>query len=59
MPEIGASGLMSGGGKRGVGHRPQAPAPILDSTVSDIGRVIIGRADNLPACQYGRYNALS
>ena len=36
MPEIGASGLMSGGGKRGVGHRPQATAPILDSTVSDI-----------------------
>jgi hypothetical protein len=24
--------LMSGDGKRGVGHRPQATAPILDST---------------------------
>src|ERR1700686_5071384 len=36
MPEIGSSGLMSGGGKRGVGHRPQATAPILDSTVGDI-----------------------
>src|ERR1700692_272647 len=24
-------------GKRGVGHRPQATAPILDSTSSDIG----------------------
>jgi hypothetical protein len=23
-------------GKRGVGHRPQATAPILDSTTSDI-----------------------
>jgi hypothetical protein len=30
MPEIGLSGLMSGDGKRGVGHRPQATAPILD-----------------------------
>jgi len=36
MPEIGSSGLMSGDGKRGVGHRPQATAPILDSTVSEI-----------------------
>jgi hypothetical protein len=36
MPEIGSSGLMSGDGKRGVGHRPQATAPILDSTISDI-----------------------
>jgi hypothetical protein len=32
MPEIGTSGSMSGDGKRGVGHRPQAAAPILDST---------------------------
>ena len=32
MPEIGTPGLMSGDGKRGVGHRPQATAPILDST---------------------------
>src|SRR5262249_48228967 len=30
--EIGTFGLMSGDGKRGVGHRPQATAPILDST---------------------------
>ena len=37
MPEIGSSGLMSGDGKRGVGHRPQATAPILDSTQADIG----------------------
>jgi hypothetical protein len=36
MPEIGTSGLMSGDGKRGVGHRPQATAPILDSTKADI-----------------------
>src|SRR5229473_5583679 len=37
MPEIGSPGLTSGDGKRGVGHRPQATAPILDSTMSDIG----------------------
>jgi hypothetical protein len=36
MPEIGSSGLMSGDGKRGVGHRPQATAPILDSTEPDV-----------------------
>jgi hypothetical protein len=36
MPEIGTSGSMSGDGKRSVGHRPQATAPILDSTNSDI-----------------------
>jgi hypothetical protein len=36
MPEIGTSGLMSGDGKRGDGHRPQATAPILDSTMCDI-----------------------
>jgi hypothetical protein len=36
MPEIGSSGLMSGDGKRGVGHRPQATAPILDSTNSEV-----------------------
>jgi len=30
MPEIGTSGSMSGDGKRGVGHGPQATAPILD-----------------------------
>jgi hypothetical protein len=35
MPEIGMSVSMSGDGKRGVGHRPQATAPILDSTVAD------------------------
>ena len=32
MPEIGTLGLMSGDGKRSAGHRPQATAPILDST---------------------------
>jgi hypothetical protein len=36
VPEIGTPGLMSGDGKRGVGHRPQATAPILDSTTRDI-----------------------
>ena|SRR6266853_4548668 len=35
MPEIGTSGSMSGDGKRGVGHRPQATAPILDSTIAE------------------------
>ena len=42
MPEIGTLGLMSGDGKRSAGHRPQATAPILDSTkaaVSIIARV--------------------
>ena len=33
VPEIGTLGLMSGDGKRSAGHRPQATAPILDSTV--------------------------
>ena len=32
MPEIGTLGLMSGDGKRSAGHRPQATAPILNST---------------------------
>src|SRR5580704_5662597 len=36
MPEIGTSGLMSGDGKRSVGKLPQATAPILDSTNSDL-----------------------
>src|ERR1700722_2499689 len=34
MPEIGMSVSMSGDGKRSVGHRPQATAPILDSTIA-------------------------
>jgi hypothetical protein len=34
MPEIGMSVSMSGDGKRSAGHRPQATAPILDSTVA-------------------------
>jgi hypothetical protein len=37
VPEIGTPGLMSGDGKRGVGHRPQATAPILDSTLTEMG----------------------
>ena len=32
MPEIGTSSSTSGDGKRSVGHRPQATAPVLDST---------------------------
>jgi len=43
MPEIGTSGSMSGDGKRSVGHRPQATAPILDSTDSaDLQGVRVG-----------------
>jgi hypothetical protein len=38
MPEIGMSVSMSGDGKRSAGHRPQATAPILDSTDSAIAR---------------------
>ena len=38
MPEIGTSSSMSGDGKRSVGHRPQATAPVLDSTDSGQGR---------------------
>jgi hypothetical protein len=50
MPEIGSSGLMSGDGKRGVGHRPQATAPILDSTKPEVGacatrRLIVPNSD--------------
>ena len=36
MPEIGTFGLMSGDGKRSVGHRPQATAPILDFTDASV-----------------------
>lgn len=38
MPETGTSGSMSGDGKRGVGHRPQVTAPILDSTETEVPR---------------------
>ena len=34
MPEIGTSGSMSGERKRSAGHRPQATAPLLNSTIS-------------------------
>ena len=40
MPEIGTFGLMSGDGKRSDGHRPQATAPILDSTIADLTAVL-------------------
>jgi hypothetical protein len=36
MREIRTSGSMSGDGKRGAGHWPQATAPILDSTCSEV-----------------------
>ena len=39
MPEIGTSGSMSGDGKRSAGLRPQATAPILNSTFSSRERV--------------------
>ena len=42
MPEIGTSGSMSGDGKRSAGLRPQATAPILDSTeLADFGAAAI------------------
>jgi hypothetical protein len=44
MPEIGTSGSISGDRKRGVGHRPQATAPVLDSTLggkSNVSRLLI------------------
>jgi hypothetical protein len=52
VPEIGTPGLMSGDGKRGDGHRPQATAPILDSTMCDIdpaaaSDLAIGGGENL------------
>ena len=49
MPEIGTPGLMSGDGKRGVGHRPQATAPILDSTTTDLEREASGMAIRIRA----------
>jgi hypothetical protein len=36
MPEIGTSSSMSEDGKRSVGHRPQATASILDSTLTQL-----------------------
>jgi hypothetical protein len=36
MPETGTSGSMSGDGKRSDGQRPQATAPILDSTEASL-----------------------
>jgi hypothetical protein len=39
MPEIGMSVSMSGDGKRSVGHRPQATAPILDSTTPSVASI--------------------
>jgi hypothetical protein len=51
MPEIGMSVSMSGDGKRSVGHRPQATAPILDSTTPSVTGVSSARqpsGDKLP-----------
>jgi hypothetical protein len=45
MREIRTSGSMSGDGKRGAGHWPQATAPILDSTVAT--GMVAGRARQL------------
>ena len=58
MPEIGTSGSMSGDGKRSVGHRPQATAPILDSTGTPVRcpgntAAVWGRAD-MPAASLNR-----
>jgi len=43
VPEIGTLGLMSGDGKRGAGHRPQATAPILDSTFFTVATSSVAR----------------
>jgi hypothetical protein len=53
VPEIGTLGLMSGDGKRGVGHWPQATAPILDSTVAT------GIRRTLSELSYARPSALA
>ncbi len=42
MPEIGTSSSMSGDGKRSDGLRPQATAPILDSTRIAVGMPVAG-----------------
>jgi len=42
MPEIGTFGLMSGDGKRSVGHRSQATAPILDLYEAAVVKGIFG-----------------
>jgi hypothetical protein len=36
MPEIGTSGSMSGEGNGVLANRPQATAPVLDSTLKDM-----------------------
>jgi hypothetical protein len=41
VPEIGTLGLMSGGGKRIAGHRPQVTAPTLDSTFASDERILM------------------
>jgi hypothetical protein len=50
MPEIGMSVSMSGDGKRGVGHRPQATAPILDlyedAVVKGVFSVVLSDLDS-------------
>jgi hypothetical protein len=51
MPEIGTSGSMSGDGKRSVGHRPQATAPILDSTDSAVAVIRPSRQLSAPAAR--------
>ena len=40
MPETGTSSSMSEDGKRSDGLRPQATAPILDSTSADLKRIV-------------------
>jgi c-di-GMP phosphodiesterase len=52
VPEIGTPGLTSGDGKRGVGHRPQATAPILDSTISDLVDARLNRGGSVLCSAY-------
>ena len=49
MPEIGTSSSMSGDGKRSDGLRPQATAPILDSTIASFRC----------AAEFGRYRRVA
>jgi hypothetical protein len=50
MPEIGLSGSTSGDGKRSDGPRPQATAPILDSTwsLASVALAVHARFTSIP-----------
>jgi len=57
MPEIGTSSSMSGDGKRSDGLRPQATAPVLDSTrLCENALFEVIRAVRFPAVVWGHLN---